>query len=160
MVINNNEIQVILAKRDGCGYCTMFQPIFEMAKKICEIEKPHIKFESYDHALPQEENNFNQTYKGFNIMLEGFPTIFLQFKVNDKIKNTMADTTQINTKLNKTEEELVEEAAHRFIENVLNQYKTYTSTKNETFVSSQKGGDLYYKAKYLKYKSKYLSLLE
>jgi len=152
----NNELTMILVKKHGCPYCTDFDPIYKNA-----VDKyPEIKHEEYDHFFPEQKNKFETNYSGLSMMLEGYPTVFLRFKLpTGKIKYCFADTVQVDDNL--PEKKQLDEASDRFINNVINKYKSYMSDGSKTFVSVQQhGGEDFYKKKYFKYKLKYINSLK
>lgn len=152
----NNEVLMILVKRKGCPYCTDFDPIYENALK----KYPQINHEEYDHAFPEQKNAFERDYSSLLMMLEGFPTVFLRFKLpTGKMKYCFADTVQIDDSL--PENKQLDEATDRFINNIINKYKSYMSDGSKTYTSVQQhGGEDFYKKKYFKYKLKYINSLK
>jgi hypothetical protein len=89
--------------------------------------------------------------------VSGYLTVFL--KIKDKQTNEKKQQT-----IEHTHDENKERATDEFINNIINMYKTLKSDSSQEFISAQKGGTMInmdkhnYKNKYLKYKSKYLTL--
>ncbi len=159
------DLKVVLAKADFCGHCKDFLPIFKRATELAKKEIPDAEFviEELDTRIePMAHINFEKKY-GTELLkqIRGYPTVILMIgeddnkKVDLSVEHTVGET---------------EEAAKNFILNVKNGYKTMKSNGKSEFVSvnTQQGGRCYgnnnldekYRAKYIKYKSKYLELLK
>lgn len=159
------EILIIFVKSGHCGHCRNFEPIYEIAKNIYEsndfLKKYDIKFEDYDMANDNIKNTFIISHNDIKDKIQWYPTIFINIRdVSDKnnIINSYSsiEHTIINQKINEKNQE--EEAAKRFLENIVNGLKTLESDSKTLYI--QQGGlnDEIYKKKYLKYKSKYYEL--
>lgn len=162
----SQEIIIILAKAGYCGHCKNFEPIFKTAKNIYKsnnfLKDYNIKFDEYDMVEQDMNNTFTITHNKIKDDIRGYPTVFINIRdVGDK-KNIVNDYMMIehviiNPKID--EEKQVEEAAKRFLENIVNGIKTLKSDSKIEYI--QTGGmavNEIYKSKYLKYKSKYHEL--
>jgi thiol-disulfide isomerase/thioredoxin len=161
----SKDLKVILVKADYCGHCRDFLPIYEKAIELAEESFSYAEFiiEEMDKRInPIAYENFKSKY-GEEILskIEGYPTVVLIFEKDGKKIDTQIDHT-VGEK---------NEAAKRFLNNLNNKYNTLKSDSKKEFVSvnQQQGGDCKvnnveyndkYKVKYIKYKSKYLSLLK
>lgn len=161
------NLKVILAKADYCGHCKDFLPIFERTVELSKKELPNSKFEIEEmdtRINPSAHQNFKSKY-GEDIYnkVQGYPTVILILEKDGEKTNITVEHAAGG----------LEESAKKFLNNVINGYKTLKSGVNKTFVSveNQEGGsyckvnkvnnqDEKYKAKYIKYKSKYLELLK
>lgn len=161
------DLKVILAKADYCGHCSDFLPIFKRTEEIAKKELPNAEFviEEMDTRInPSAHQNFKSKYsEDIYNKVQGYPTVLLILEKDGKKTNTTVEHAAGK----------LEESAKKFLNNVLNGYKTLKSGSSKTFVSveNQEGGscckvnkinnqDEKYKAKYIKYKSKYLELLK
>lgn len=161
----SKDLKVILVKADYCGHCRYFLPIYEKAIELAQKSLPNAEFavEEMDQKInPMAHENFKSKY-GEEILskIEGYPTVVLIFEKNGKKIDTQVEHT-VGEK---------NEAAKNFLNNLNNKYNTLKSDSKKEFVSvnPQQGGDCKvnndvtndkYKVKYIKYKSKYLSLLK
>jgi len=161
------EILIIFVKSGHCGHCRNFEPIYEIAKNIYEsnnfLKKYNIKFEDYDMENNDIKNTFIINHNDIKNKILYYPTIFINIRdISDK-NNIINDYlpiehTIINPKINEKNQE---EAAKRFLDNIVNGLKTLESENKIQYI--QQGGlniskDEIYKKKYLKYKSKYYKL--
>ena len=157
------EITIILTKSSSCPHCKNFEPIYEKAKEIYEsnnfLKNYVIKFEDYDMVNDSERNTFAINHNSIVNKIEGYPTVFISIKGTnnyDAIEHTIIDY-----KINEKNQQ--EDAAKRFLENIVNQLKTLKSDSKILYI--QNGGSRSntftnetYKKKYLKYKFKYYEL--
>ena len=161
----SKELKVVLVKADYCGHCKTFLPIYEKAEEFAKKSLPNAEFviEEMDKRInPIAHENFESKYgKEILSKIDGYPTVVLILEKDGK---------KVDTIINHTVGQTIE-AAKNFLQNVSNAYKTLNSNGKKEFVSvnPQQGGDCKvnnkesndkYKAKYIKYKSKYLSLLK
>lgn len=161
-------ISIILARSSTCPHCIDFEPIYEKAKNIYKLNKflskHNIKFEDYNLADNNVRNTFYINHNDVKDKIQWYPTIFVNIRdTQDKNKITndylTIEHTVVNTKLDNSKQ--IEEAAQRFLENIINVLKTSESDNKVSFI--QTGGisnysNANYKNKYLKYKTKYLEL--
>ena len=112
-------------------------------------------------------------HKGLIELIEGYPTVYIQFNHDGKIKTAQVEHTSTNVRIDGgNSDDKIEEASKRFLNNIVNIYKTLTSDNKSIFIDAQTGGKLQkissnannldeqnYKEKYLKYKAKYVELL-
>lgn len=163
----SSDISIILTKANWCPHCQNFEPIYEEAKKIYEnhegLKNYKIKFENYDLADENEKNIFSLNHFDIVDKIKGYPTVYLKLKnsENNNLNEYLQIThTVIDDKINKQKQN--EDAAKRFLNNIVNNLKTLNSNGKMTYL--QNGGDNIwklndkYKNKYLKYKMKYLKL--
>ena len=162
----NQENFIILAKAGYCQYCKDFEPIFKTAKNIYEsndfLKDYKIDFNEYDMADKTVSNTFEINHSEVINKIRGYPTVFINIRdISDK-KNIINDYKMIehviiDPKIDENKQ--VEEAAKRFLENIVNGIKTLKSDSKTEYI--QTGGtpiNKNYKSKYLKYKSKYHEL--
>lgn len=183
----SQKIFIILAKAGYCIHCKNFEPIFTTAKNICKFNdflKNHdIKFDEYDMADNTIRNTFEINHHKIMDQIKGYPTVFINIRDTSNAKNIINDYLEIehvvaNHQMDKDEDKQKEEAAKRFLENIVNGIKTLNSDSKTTYIQTgkgtgtgtgtgmgirqtQKGGSQInemYKLKYLKYKSKYHEL--
>ncbi len=163
----SKDLKVILAKADYCGHCKDFLPIFERTVELAKKELPNAEFviEEMDTRIkPMSHDNFKKNY-GEDIYnkVQGYPTVILILEKDGKKTDTTVEHAAGE----------LEKSAEKFLNNVVNGYKTLKSGVGKSYVSveNQEGGscckvnkvdnsDEKYKAKYIKYKSKYLELLK
>ena len=163
---DNNSVDIILAKTATCPFCINFNPIWEAAANENNLTKQlggrKVNFNAFDMKKLEDKNKFESKYTGLSEILEGYPTVYIQFFHDDKLKTAQVEHTSINVRTgggsnnNKTQE-----AVDRFLNNIVNVYKTLTSDNKAVHVNVQDGGKLpnsIYKEKYLKYKAKYIEL--
>lgn len=180
------KISIILIRANWCPHCQHFEPIFENAKKIYKkhdyLKDFEIGFEDYDLANDDVKNTFMINHNDIKDKIQGYPTVFINLKNKTSKQNDyfMVEHSVINDKVDKLKQ--VEEAAINFLLNITNVLKSFNSENKVLFI--QKGGDNFnkenklnqlnqcaiggsildiknkdlYKAKYLKYKSKYIEL--
>ncbi len=163
----NLKTKVILAKADFCGHCHAFLPIFkraiELAKKDKEIVDTEFIIKEMDSSIePMAHKNFESEYGNDTLsLISGYPTVVILMDVDGEKKIGTVEHTGGDT----------ESAAINFIQNVKNGIKTIGSENKDFYirVKKQEGGTCgldtqvledKYKAKYIKYKSKYLELLK
>ena len=163
----NLKTKVILAKADFCGHCHAFLPIFkkaiELAKKDKEISNSEFIIKEMDTSIePMAHKNFESEYGNDTLsLISGYPTVIILMEVDGDKKIGTVEHTGGDT----------ESAAANFIENIKNGIKTIGSQNKDFYlrVKKQEGGTCgldtpvfedKYKAKYIKYKSKYLDLLK
>lgn len=158
------DLKVILAKADYCYHCKQFLPIYEKTIELAKKQLPNAEFviEEMDTRINSTAHeNFKSKYsEDIYNKVQGYPTVILILEKDGKKTNTAIEHTAGE----------LEASAKNFLNNVVNGYKTLKSEGSKTFVSveNQEGGyccqvnkqDEEYKAKYIKYKSKYLSLLK
>jgi len=158
-------IKILLVKADWCGYCRMFIPIFNKAKEILKNKDSKFELTAYEFADEKQnnlekdiksKNDFLNNYSSLEKKIEGYPTVFMI--VNDKDYNI--NTTSINENISKDKQ--LEDAANKFINNILQTHKTVTSDRKDNYIAHSGGNifnnDIIYRNKYIKYKSKYLEL--
>lgn len=162
----SQEILIVLAKAGYCTYCKDFEPIFKTAKNIYKsndfLKDYNIEFNEYDMVKPDISNTFMITHNKIKDDIKGYPTVFVNIRDDSDKKNIineyeMIEHVIIDTKIN--EKKQVEEAAKRFLENIINGIKTLKSDSKIAYI--QTGGTSInenYKSKYIKYKSKYHEL--
>ena len=179
--------KVVLAKAGWCGHCVRFMPVFEEACERDISGYKNIIFEPYDLESkdnPTEKINFENSYPELKDKVLGFPTIFII--IHDEKDNKMIAGTIDHTEPVSDKKKDLNEAVQRFLNNIVNGFKTLESNGKSLFIESsgenkiedkQSGGSkcctisdtinyssynsktsLDYKSKYLKYKSKYLQL--
>ena len=171
----SNNFDIILTKTLTCPYCVAFEPIWdESAKKTEGLSKQiggkTINFKSYNMKDQGDVNSLNKDYLGLTELIDGYPTVFIHFDHDGKIKVVQVEHTSIHRggsmfgSNNNNNKEEVEEAAKKFLNNIVNAYKTATSDNKAVHVDVRGGGysnifaNSVYKEKYLKYKAKYLEL--
>ncbi len=163
----NSKVKVILAKADFCGHCHAFLPIYkramELAQKDKEISNSEFIIKEMDTSIePMAHKNFESEY-GADVLslVSGYPTVIILMDIDGDKKFGTVEHTGGDT----------ETAASNFISNVKNGIKTISSEKKDFYLrpKKQEGGTCgldtpvledKYKAKYIKYKSKYLDLLK
>lgn len=158
-------IKILLVKADWCGYCRMFVPIFNKAKEILRNKDSKFELTTYEFAdekqnildkYTKSKKEFIDNYGNLEKKIEGYPTIFMI--VNNKDYNI--NTTSVDENIPKDKQ--IEDAANKFINNILQQYKTVTSERKDNYIAHIGGNilnnDIIYRNKYIKYKSKYLEL--
>lgn len=163
----SNKISVILTRANWCPHCHHFEPIYNIAKDIYkefeELKNYEINFEDYDLADDDIKNTFMVNHYDIKDKIKGYPTVFVNLKNKNKHTNNYLtiDHTTINDEIKEIDQH--EEAAKRFIKNIVNVLNTNNSDNKVLYI--QKGGynkdlehEKTYKKKYLKYKSKYLEL--
>lgn len=160
----DKNITVILVKASWCGFCKKFIKIYDKARDIHKsikfFDNYNLIFEDYDFANNDVEKLFSINHNNIINDIEGYPTIFI--KLNNKNKNTYhkIESTLVDPNININNQE--NEAAKRFLENIINCIKTLESDNASLFI--QQGGtkspnnSIDYYNKYLKYKSKYIKL--
>ena len=162
----NPEILIILARANWCGHCKSFKPIFKSAENIYKsndfLKDYNIKFDDYDMVDADISNTFMITHNKIKDQIKWYPTVFVNIRdISDK-KNMInkyipIEPTIIDPKIDEKKQQ--EEAAKRFLENIINGIKTLQSDSKTNYI--QTGGtskNEIYKSKYLKYKSKYYEL--
>lgn len=171
----SQKIFIILARAGYCIHCKNFEPIFTAAKNICKsndfFKNYDVKFDEYDMTDSTISNTFQINHHKIMDKINGYPTVFINIRDTSDAKNMindylMIDHVVINHQIDKDKQQ--EEAAKRFLENVINGIKTLNSDSKTTYIQTgkgikqnQKGGSQIneiYKLKYLKYKSKYHEL--
>lgn len=162
----SQEILIILAKAGYCKYCKDFEPIFKTAEDICKsndfLKDYNIKFDDYDMANNDVRNTFMITHNKIKDQIKWYPTVFVNIRDTSDKKNMInnyitIEPTIIDPKIDEKKQQ--EEAAKRFLENIINGIKTLQSDSKTNYI--QTGGtskNEIYKSKYLKYKSKYYEL--
>jgi len=163
------QINVILARANWCGYCKHFEPIFEHSKNIYKnndvLKELDINFEDYDFAEDSVKNSFMVSHMNAMDKIQGYPTVMVNIRSKNNNKYLVVSHTMVDEKVN--EKNRIEEAAKRFIENLSNIIKSENSENKVLY--KQNGGNIFYNSqlspeeekyrkKYLKYKSKYLKL--
>ena len=171
----SQEINVVLARANWCSHCKHFEPIFEHSKEnyksVPELKNMNIEFKDFDLADENGKNSFMLSHFSAMDKIEGYPTVLVNIRTKNNNKYIIVPHTVIDEKVKKNEQ--IEEASNRFINNISNSLKS-DSSENKVLYTTQTGGsnsygqDVYgnktslieekYRAKYLKYKSKYLSL--
>jgi len=173
--MSNEQISIILARAYWCGHCQKFELIYNKVKKIYKevdyLNNLEIKFEDYDIANDDIKKIFMINHYDIKDKIEGYPTVFINFKNKNKKINQYfpIEHTVIDENINKNEQH--EEAAKRFMEKIINVLKSNNSDNKILYL--QKGGNIkdkseselkhdlneeIYKNKYQKYKLKYLKL--
>ena len=171
---NNNEFDIILTKTLTCPFCVAFEPIWDDARKKQSLSKQlggkKINFKSYNMKDQGDVNSLNKDYVGLTELIDGYPTVFIHFNHDGKIKVAQVEHTSISRGnnmfggQNNNNKKEVEEAANKFLNNIVNAYKTVTSDNKAVHIDVQDGGNFnnfsnsVYKHKYLKYEAKYLEL--
>lgn len=162
----NSEILIILARVNWCGYCKDFKQIYEISKDICKsndfLKDYNIKFDDYDMENNDVKNTFIITHNKIKDQIKWYPTVFVNIRDTSDKKNMIneymtIEPTIIDPKIDEKKQQ--EEAAKRFLENIINGIKTLQSDSKTKYI--QTGGTTkneIYKSKYLKYKSKYHEL--
>lgn len=161
------EIIIILTKAGYCSHCKNFEPIFTIAKNIYKsndfFKNFNVKFEDYDMVNNDIKNTFTINHNSIKDKIQWYPTVFVNIRdTNDKnnIINVYLpiEHTVVDTKIDEKNQQ--QEAAKRFLQNIINSIKTMESENKITYM--QTGGEKSlndnYKKKYLKYKSKYHEL--
>jgi len=147
----NNKPQVLLARAHWCHYCIDFMPIFE--KAIMDHSDKY-EFKNYDFAddgIMPNKDSFANDHSELVDKIEGYPTVFLKIKKDNKILNSTVNTTRIiNNDINK--------AVNEFIANIDKEYKTLSSDSKKEYFGGDLSSDNFYKNKYMKYKEKYYKL--
>ena len=167
----SHQINIILAKASWCPHCVDFTPIYELAKekiKSKQLDNCKIHFDSYELDKDNQASEFKQKYPGLIDFLEGYPTVYFRMSEIENNKPNKVKTEFINHAVAKEQnEKSLHNAAEEFIDNIVNKYKSILSGNKELHVRVQKGGminnmtsiqEVQFRNKYLKYKSKYLSL--
>jgi hypothetical protein len=179
----SNKINIILAMSKTCPHCINFEPIWNATiDKVNNSNyqlggtenksSPKLNFESYDMNDNNESNQFIKNYHDLYENLEGYPTVYIQFNKDGNLKSDTIDHTAIDLRSGRNLDDLENDAVNRFLKNIENKYNTLKSEKKDIFLTVQNGGkynnlipqqifkdELEYKHKYLKYKAKYLALL-
>jgi hypothetical protein len=162
------EILIILTKAGYCGHCKNFEPIYEIAKNIYKsndfLKNYNIKFEDYDMVNNDIKNTFIINHNNIKDKIQWYPTVFINIRdTNDKNNIVNEYLTIEHTVIDPKNDEKnqQQEAAKRFLENIINSIKTMETENKITYI--QTGGinasdNNLYKKKYLKYKSKYFEL--
>jgi hypothetical protein len=135
MTDKNNSIDIILAKTLTCHFCIQFKPIWDAAIDNNNIISKQVggrklNFNAFDMNDPTDKNNFMKKYTGLIEILEGYPTVYMQFKHDDKLKTVQVEHTSVNVRTgggSSHTNDKTEEAAKRFLNNIVNAYKTLTS---------------------------------
>lgn len=160
----SQKIKIILAKSSECIYCQYFEPIFKTAENIYKLndffKNQELIFDNYNMIDKTVMTTFKNNYSELINQIKGYPTVFIY--IEDTSNNKIIDFMMINhviidPKIDKKKQ--VEEAANRFLENIINGIKTLKSDNKIEYI--QTGGvsiNVNYKSKYLKYKSKYHEL--
>jgi hypothetical protein len=144
-----NEVNFIFLKRTGCPHCEDFQPIFDelhmLLKKELENKGTSFNIIIYDIIDTKEYDKFKTDFPHINNWFVGVPSMFIDSKINKKIRFGFIDLNYPKKPhlLNNEEKKGV---AKDILEKFMNKYKKFTS---------QEGGNNYIN-KYLKYKNKYL----
>lgn len=164
----SQEILIIMAKAGYCSHCKNFEPIYEIAKNIYKsnnfLKNYNIKFEDYDMVNNDIKNTFIINHNDIKDKIKWYPTIFVNIRDTSDKNNIIneystIEHTIIDPKIEEKKQQ--EDAANRFLENIVNRIKTLEAENKITYL--QTGGlnlsnnDIY-KKKYLKYKSKYYEL--
>ena len=164
--VQGQEITVIFVKADWCGHCKNFTKIYDEAIKLYKLNNflnnYNVNFEVYDIENNDRKNILSINHYEIIDKISGYPTIFIKSTNKlDKTRNIydQIDHTVINSEININNQK--NEAANRFILNIVNYLKTLESDNTSLFI--QQGGTTntkneVYRNKYLKYKSKYLEL--
>ncbi len=157
-------------------------------KKQDYLKDFEIKFEDYDLANDDVNNTFMLNHNDIKDEIQGYPTVFVNLKNKTSKQNNYftVEHTVIDSNIDKSKQ--IEEATEKFLQNITNGLKSldsenkvlfiqkgghYLNNKNQLdqlnqlnklnqcgiggSISDIKNKDLY-KAKYLKYKSKYIQL--
>ena len=144
-----NDVSFIFIKKTGCPYCEYFQPIFDelhmLLKKELENKRSSFNINIYDTNNEKEYEKFKTEFPHINNWFAGVPSMFIDSKVNNKIKFDFIHPTYPK-KLSLLNIEEKKKVAKEILNTFIEKYKKYTS---------QLGGNKY-KNKYLKYKNKYL----
>ena len=166
----SEEIEIILAKANCCGFCKNFEPIYAHSiknyKNNKELKNLNLIFSEHDLASEEKKSIFMKNHLKAG-ELNGYPTVLI--KINNKKKDNeylylIVEHTVLDEKQDKKKQ--VSEASARFLQNISNVIKSF-NTENR-ILYTQSGGDsnIYktsleeetYRKKYAKYKSKYLQL--
>jgi thiol-disulfide isomerase/thioredoxin len=164
--MSDKNITILLAKANWCGHCQRFAPVFEYSentyKENSYLKDYDIKFKSFDLADDDEKKNFMLSYlEAFN-KVDGYPTILMIKKNNERLNYYHIDHVEVN---NPEDRDQIKSSSEIFIKNIENVLKSIDSENKSLFV--QVGGktdnktllsEEIYRNKYLKYKSKYLNL--
>ncbi len=162
------SINIILTYADWCIHCKHFKPIYDKVeneiKKNKVLKKYKIDIKSYNFADESEKEKFEDNYNDLKDMVNGYPTVIMQYDIDNKKGNKTINTTIIDSKNinNKTKDELEIEASEEFINNIVNTLKTEMSEGKHLYV--QGGGDPYRNKKnknyydYVNFKLKYYEL--
>lgn len=180
------NFDVILVKANWCGHCKHFEPIFENTKKYFKENKSTINFKSFDFANESVKNDFDKEYGAFSQYIDGFPTIFIKYEKDNDVKYTTVEPSKQD--INVEESLRLRKATKEFANNIIKGSKSFTNINNSQKGGKKQtslphddnsinkvGGsyenmlekslkkqlsDLYYKRKYIKFKTKYLKLKE
>ena len=158
----SQKVSIVLVRAFWCIHCQNFKIIYDKVKEIYKefdfFNDLDIKFEDFDIANNDIHNTFMVNHYDIKDEIKGYPTIFINLKneTNKTNKYFPIDHTTINEKNN------YEEAAKRFLINIINFLKSHNSDNKVLYI--QKGGntenkyemkqnfnDELYKSKYLKY---------
>lgn len=170
------KFTVILAKADWCHFCKEFEPIFEYSikkyKDNDDLKNYTIKFEKFNMADSDIEKKFIANHDIAYEKIQGYPTVFLNITNSEKkINNYCIIPHTSKDKKIISDDQQIDEASKRFLENIVNLLKTLNSDSSVLFVKIDNDNDngnlntnlksdkkIMYKKKYLKYKSKYTKL--
>lgn len=183
MVKKNPDITIVLTKMTWCSHCKDFQEIFDNIKSRLKNNKllkdKAVILETYD--MEQDEALFAEKYKDYMSKIDGYPTVLIFIK-NDKnkIQGDIIEHTVIEQTNNKDKQKLINNATDMFISKVESKYKSVINGKGDEYINVEgvSGGGIgkcrldapisshdnsmeenNYKQKYIKYKTKYLNLL-
>jgi thiol-disulfide isomerase/thioredoxin len=187
MVKKNPDITIVLTKMTWCSHCKDFQEIFDNIKSRLKNNKllkdKTVILEMYD--MEQNEALFAEKYKDYMSKIDGYPTVLIFIK-NDKnkIQGDIIEHTVIEQIDNKNKQKLINNATDMFISKVESKYKSVINGKGDEYINVEGGTTMSggggvgkcrldalisshdnsmeeknYKQKYIKYKTKYLNLL-
>ena len=180
MVKKSPDITIVLTKMTWCSHCKDFQEIFDNIKSRLGYNKllknKEVVLETYD--MEQSEALFAEKYSDYMSKIDGYPTVFIFVKNNkNKMQGDTIEHTVIEPINNKNKKKLLNNATDMFISKVESKYKSVIDENGNEYVNVEtvmkggaekckleavmvgggKGED--YKQKYIKYKTKYLNLL-
>lgn len=163
----SDKLDILLIKTGWCGFCKNFEPIFNntngFLKKDKKLKKNNFNMKSFDFADEKVKEKFENEYGKISQYIDGYPTVFLRQESKNNVKYTTIDTAHENHDIKKDDERL-NNATQKFIENIKNSYSSLETQKGGNYECmlekslENQLSEIHYKKKYEIYKNKYLKL--
>ena len=180
-MVKNPDITIVLTKMPWCSHCNDFLEIYNNINSRIKHNKllKNKKIITEEYNMEQEEAKFAEKYKDYMSKIDGYPTLFIFVRNNNKIHGETIEHTVIKQPQSqpskKNMKKLIDDATDMFISKMESKYKSVIDEKKDEYVNVESGamggggvikcgamsggGGEDYEHKYRKYKTKYLNLL-
>ena len=144
-MVKNPDITIVLTKMPWCSHCNDFLEIYNNINSRIKHNKllKNKKVITEEYNMEQEEAKFAEKYKDYMSKIDGYPTLFIFVRNDNKIHGETIDHTVIKQPQSqpskKNMKKLIDDATDMFISKMESKYKSVIDEKKDEYVNVESG---------------------